>query len=134
MALTQTLGQLLEQHRSAQDYKPAGIPADRKVTTIKNLREATSLGLKEAKDFVEALMHVTPENIGDMARIIAVICADMRFQIPPQERELIRALWVARIHDYQAIIPLCEKAYGTSIDNNSARWAYLDWLANTNPR
>jgi large subunit ribosomal protein L7/L12 len=40
-----------------------GFPADKKINIIKAVREVTSLGLKEAKDLVEAVPKVLKEGI-----------------------------------------------------------------------
>lgn len=40
------------------------VPADKKINVIKVVREATGLGLKEAKDLVEAAPKAVKEDIG----------------------------------------------------------------------
>ena len=44
-------------------YLKGGVPADKKISIIKEVRAITSLGLKEAKDLVEAGDKVLKENI-----------------------------------------------------------------------
>lgn len=41
----------------------ASLPADKKMSVLKAIREATGLGLKEAKDFVESAPKVVKEGL-----------------------------------------------------------------------
>ena len=44
-------------------YLKGGVPADKKIAIIKEVRAITALGLKEAKDLVEAGDKALKENI-----------------------------------------------------------------------
>ena len=51
------------QVHSYKHFLQEGVPADKKIAVLKEVRNITGLGLKEAKDLVEAAPKAVKENV-----------------------------------------------------------------------
>jgi hypothetical protein len=98
MSNSPSLGELIH-----QQLRP-GILPEKKVAAIKALRDAGSLGLKEAKDAVEIITETTHENIGSQMAKLFVILRHARFQLPPDQLQFVDALNNADFPEYR----ICE--------------------------
>ena len=65
--------------------KAGGVPADKKISIIKEVRALTGLGLKEAKDLVEAGDKAIKENVSNKDK-----AAKIKKQITGGRRRLRR--------------------------------------------